>query len=428
MMNNQKLSPLNKRYLWVALPVVLAMLFVASLISASASSSVRTTTPTYNEREPSSLSNGTVITIGVASAMTVFPDLAWRQINAVQLAVDQVNDAGGIDIGGTTYTVSLVTAESGCDSTQAVNAANTLISAGAVAVVGHSCSGASIAAQPIYNMAGVTMITPSSTSPLLTEQGYTTTFRTISRHDSAAKLMATYFHGWLGLNEIALVEWDAVWLMDITDAFSNTFTSLGGTITSRHTVSSTEDYTSTLTSIQPENPEAIFYVDIDPNNAGLFSSIADNLGMNIIGWNSDGSDPDAYVASAGAGAEDDYNGISWRRAEDMPGYEDLNTAYQEAGFPNYGDEVQIWGAFAYDAANIIMAAIDHADSTDPANIREEIAATNNYQGVVGTYEGFDAKGDVIPQWASLEYYKNGQWTILHPSKIFLPTTIKNTGP
>jgi ABC-type branched-subunit amino acid transport system substrate-binding protein len=49
-------------------------------------------------------------------------------------------------------------------------------------------------------------------------------------------------------------------------------------------------------------------------------------------------------------------------------------------------EAQEWGAFAYDAAQIIIAAIDRADSTNPADIRNEIAATTNYQGVVGTYD------------------------------------------
>lgn len=427
MMNTRKLRPLNNRFLWVGLPVALAMLFVASLMLASASSA-STTIPVHHDQETSNLRSGDVITIGVATAMTVVPDLGWRQANAVQLAVDQVNDAGGIDIGGTKYTLSLITADSGCDSTQAVTAANNLISAGAVAVVGHSCSSASMAAQSIYNTAGVSMINPSASSPGLTEQGYPTTFRTISKDDAAAKLMATYFHSWLGLKQVALVEWDAGWIIEVTDAFSNTFTSLGGTITSRHTVASTDVFTTTLTSIQSENPEAIFYVDIDPNNAGLFSSIANNLGLNIIGWNSEGSNRDDYVASAGSAAEGDYNGISGRQTEDMPGYDDLNTAYQAAGFPNYGDEVQNWGAFAYDAANIIISAIDLADSTNPADIRDEIAATINYSGAVGTYEGFDAKGDVIPQWARLELYDNGQWTILHPSKIFVPITTKSPGP
>ncbi len=170
----------------------------------------------------------------------------------------------------------------------------------------------------------------------------------------------------------------------------------------------------------------------DANNAGLLSHVAHSLGITdtIIAWNTFSEDEAvlaAYAAQAGAAAEGDHAAMSYRRTQDMPGYGTFNTAYQAAGFPNYGDEAMIWGAYAYDAAKIIIAAIGRAQSTDPNDIRDAIASTINYQGVVGIYEGFDAKGDVIPQWAWLERYTNGQWIILHPSKVFLPTTLKNFG-
>jgi len=53
----------------------------------------------------------------------------------------------------------------------------------------------------------------------------------------------------------------------------------------------------------------------------------------------------------------------------------------------------------YAFAGIIIAAIVQSQSSDPAVIREFIAATRNDKGVVGTYVGFDASGDVIPQWS-----------------------------
>jgi branched-chain amino acid transport system substrate-binding protein len=109
----------------------------------------------------------------------------------------------------------------------------------------------------------------------------------------------------------------------------------------------------------------------------------------------------------------------------MPGYDDFNAAYKAAGFLNCGGEAEAYGAYAYDAAKIVIAAIDRADSTNPAAIRDEIAATANYDGVVGTYEGFDAKGDVIPQWAWLELYQNGEWVMVYPYKVFLPLVLND---
>lgn len=417
----------------LGIAVGLVTLFLTTFLWVSSVTAHTTTLASETETVAiSSLSNGHVITIGVGAAMSVIPELGWRQVNAVQLAVDQVNAAGGINIAGTVYTLTLVTADDGCAAVQGAHAANTLLDAGAVAVVGYTCSGASNGAQPLHAAAGVPMISPSSTMPGLTEQGYTTTFRVISRDDSPPILLATYLRDWLKLEKAAIVEIDGHWCNWANDVISTTFTSLGGTVTSRRAVLGTAEFTATLTAIQAEGPNVIFYSDPDANNASLLSSVAHSLGMTgtLIAWNTFSEDETvlaAYAAQAGVAAEGDHVAMFYRRTQDMPGYGAFNAAYQAVGFPNYGDEAMAWGAYAYDAANIIIAAIGRAQSTNPNDIRDAIASTTNYQGVVATYEGFDAKGDVIPQWAWLERYSNGQWMILHPSKVFLPITLKNFG-
>ncbi len=427
-------EPISKtQVVRLGIAVGLAMLFLITFLWVSTITAHTTTLASETETVATAgLSNSNVITIGVGAAQSVLPDFGWRQVNAAQLAVNQVNAAGGINIAGTAYTLALAVADDGCNAVQGAAAANTLINAGAVAIVGYTCSSASNAAQPIHATAGVPMITPSSTLIDLTEQGYTTTFRVISRDDSPPILLATYLRDWVNLEKAAIVELDGYWGNWATDVISTTFTSRGGTVTSRRTVTSTAAFTATLTAIQAEGPNVIFYSDTDANNAGLLSHVAHSLGITdtIIAWNTFSEDEAvlaAYAAQAGAAAEGDHAAMSYRRTQDMPGYGTFNTAYQAAGFPNYGDEAMIWGAYAYDAAKIIIAAIGRAQSTDPNDIRDAIASTINYQGVVGIYEGFDAKGDVIPQWAWLERYTNGQWIILHPSKVFLPTTLKNFG-
>ena len=405
---------------WMSITAGLAVLAVALLLWAGAGITPAIASPPAAP-ETTALSNGSVIAVGVASTLSVLPELGQRQANAVQLAVDQVNAAGGIDIGGTNYTLALVTADSGCDPTQAAVAANTLLSAGVVAVVGHTCSGASLSAQPIYDAAGVAMVSPSSSSLALTEGGYATTFRVYPRDDAQSILLATHFRQSLRMDAVALVEGDGSEFS--TNGFSDTFTDLGGTITSQRTVNSTDEYTATLTAIQAENVDAVFFCDSNASNAGLFSSVAHGLGLDTIGWDALWNDETVlgdYAAAAGAGAEGDYVGLAGRRTDYMPGYDALDAAYRAAWFPFQGDEAQQWGAYAYDAAKIIIAAIDHADSADPAAIRDAIAATADYRGVVGTYEGFDGNGDVIPQWSWLEKYQNGQWTMGYPDRVFLP--------
>jgi branched-chain amino acid transport system substrate-binding protein len=431
-MENHSQSGAKTKVVRRGIAVGFAVLLLAAFLWVTAATATATSPDRDETGATDSSSKDAVITIGVGAAQSVVPEMGWRQINAAQLAVDQVNAAGGINIAGTNYTLALAVANDGCNAGQAITAANTLLNAGAVAVVGYTCSGASNAAQPIHAAAGVPMISPSSTGPGVTEQGYRTTFRTISRDDSPPILLATYLRDWLHLEQAAIVEIDGFWGNWATDVVSATFASLGGAITSRRTVASTAEFTAVLTAIQAESPDVIFYSDADASNAGLLSSVAHSLGMAdvVIAWNTFSDDETllaAFAAQAGEAAEGDHAALFYRRTQDMPGYVAFNTAYQAAGFANYGDEATATGAFAYDAANIIVAAIVRAQSTNPADIRNAIASTTNYQGVVGAYQGFNAKGDVIPQWAWLERHTNDRWTILHPSRILLPVTLRKLG-
>ncbi len=363
-----------------------------------------------------------VIRIGVGADISgVAASYGWRQANAVQLAVNQVNAAGGIRVGGTTYTLETVLADSGCDAERAPDAATALINAGVVAVVGHTCSAESMSAQPIYYDARVSMITSSSSNPELTQLGYDTTFRTRPHDGTPPSLMAAHLRIWAGLSTSAIVDsrpavpwWG--------DAYEQTFTALGGTITSRRAVHSTDEFTATLAAILPEHPDTIANLSVSgPLEAGLFSQIAHNMGMTAVpvGWMSQTNNESVladYANVAGAAAEGDYVAMSFRRFQDMPGWSTFLDAYRAARFAHEPDDPGVLGAFAYDAARIIIAAIVRSQSTDPAVIRDFIAATSNYEGVVGTYVGFDAHGDVIPQWAWLVRRQGGQWvTVAGPS-------------
>jgi len=357
-----------------------------------------------------------VITIGVAADLSggaAF--LGWPQANAVQLAVDQVNAAGGVDIGGVPYQVALVVADDQCSGAQSPAAAQQLLDAGAVGVIGHTCSGATIPAEPVYAAAGVTMISASSTDPAVTQQGYDIAFRTCPHDGSPPDQLARYARRGLGLESSSFVAFSDTPLGRAM-YYSNTFAALAGTITGVHLLTSTDEFTATLTDIKHnEHPQVIFYADPDASRAGLFSRISDGVGMNdvVIAWTPwDANEEllDQYQIAAGAAVDGDLAGLEFHRFEDMPGWPAFLAEYLAAGFANYGNDPTIFGPHAYDAARILLTAIDRADSTDPAAIRDEVANTKNHVGVVGTYEGFDGSGDVQPQWGWLMRNWAGKWS------------------
>src|SRR5207302_810307 len=115
-------------------------------------------------------------------------------IRAVKLAVANANKHGGV-MGDT---ITLDAQDSPCNPQVAVQAAQKLVTDGVVGVVGPYCSGDAIPASTIYHRANLAMITPASTNPKLTEQGFNDIFRTVGRDDEqglfAARVIAKTLH------------------------------------------------------------------------------------------------------------------------------------------------------------------------------------------------------------------------------------------
>jgi branched-chain amino acid transport system substrate-binding protein len=354
------------------------------------------------------------ILIGVAAPLDHAYGYGWDIVNSVQLAISQTNAAGGISVGGITYTLAMTVANSGCaNDAMAVAAANDLIAAGAVAVVGPGCSYATKVAAPIFAAAGVAAITPSASDPTVTQQGYTTTFRTTSHMGGASRALAVHFYYNLGLQNTAILyPVDMLWAETLVDAYVDRHTVLGGTVTSVNVISSTADITATLLAIQAEGAQSIFIPDIISQFAGEVSRVALSLGLTqTIGLP---GPVDGYIATyAGpSAAEGDFGTGMERRPVDMPGYPPFEAAYLAAGFPNEPMPDAAYSPTSYDAANIIMDAVQQAGTTtDTLAIRDAIAATTNFVGVSGTYEEFDSNGDVVPQWARVSVVENGEWVL-----------------
>jgi branched-chain amino acid transport system substrate-binding protein len=129
------------------------------------------------------------ILIGVAGPMTGANAWFGEQMErGTALAVADLEAAGGV-LG---EQVQLITADDFCDPEQAVAAATKLVSDGVTFVVGHYCSGASIPASEIYEAAGVLMITPASSNPMLTELGRANVFRVTYRDDAGGIVVGNY--------------------------------------------------------------------------------------------------------------------------------------------------------------------------------------------------------------------------------------------
>jgi branched-chain amino acid transport system substrate-binding protein len=142
------------------------------------------------------------VLIGVAGPMT--GTNAWfgeQMERGTALAVADLNAAAGV-LG---QQIELITADDFCDPEQAVAAAKKLVSDGVILVVGHFCSGASIPASEVYAAAGVLMISPASTNPMLTELGRANVFRVQNRDDAVGAAIGNYLADHWANEQIAIL-------------------------------------------------------------------------------------------------------------------------------------------------------------------------------------------------------------------------------
>lgn len=142
------------------------------------------------------------IKIGVAGPLTGTAQGIGEQTQAgAQRAVADIDANGGL-LG---QQLGLISVDDACEPKQAEAAARQLVSQGVAFVVGHMCSSASIAASPIYEAAGIVMISPASTNPKFTEEGRPNVFRVAGRDDKQGVIAGDYLADTYAKSRIAFV-------------------------------------------------------------------------------------------------------------------------------------------------------------------------------------------------------------------------------
>jgi branched-chain amino acid transport system substrate-binding protein len=142
------------------------------------------------------------IRIGFATPLTgPFATTGAGHRTAVELAVKDLNERGGV----LAHPIQLVSADDACGIEEAETAAQQLVDAGVLFVIGHLCSHSSLMAAPVYEAAGVPMMTTTASHPRLTEEGRGNVFRLIGRDDVQGRLAGDLLAEWRPRGRIAIL-------------------------------------------------------------------------------------------------------------------------------------------------------------------------------------------------------------------------------
>ncbi|MEO9135592.1 MAG: branched-chain amino acid ABC transporter substrate-binding protein [Casimicrobiaceae bacterium] len=325
------------------------------------------------------------VTIGVAGPLTGgIAHLGKDDENGAHLAIDEAN-AKKIKIGGKVIHFVMDSQDDQADPKLGPTVAQKFVDEKVAGVVGHLNSGVTIPASAIYNQAGIPMITGAATNPKLTEQGFKTIFRTVARDDQQGPAIAAYLASDLKKKKVAIADDATAYGEGLANEVEKTLKADGVTIVAREkTNDKATDFKAILTKMKGKHPDAVFYGGMDATGGPLLKQ-ARELGIKATFAFGDGACTAEMNKLAGDKAADgmicSQAGIPAQMA---------SKAFVDAFNAKYG-EIKQYAPYFYDNVNLLIAAMQKADSVDPAKYLPALQKIS-YDGATGHIE-FDDKGD-----------------------------------
>ncbi|MCO5108776.1 MAG: branched-chain amino acid ABC transporter substrate-binding protein [Burkholderiaceae bacterium] len=355
----------------------------------------------------------TVVKIGHVAPLTgSIAHLGKDNELGARLAIDELN-ARKLTIGGKQVTFELLSEDDAGDPKQGTAAAQKLVDAGVVGVVGHLNSGTSIPASRIYSDAGIPQISPSSTAPKYTQQGFKTTFRVVANDGQLGGTLGRYAVKDIKAKSIAIIDDRTAYGQGVADEFMKSAKAAGGKVVGReYTNDKATDFNAILTKLKGAKPDLIFYGGMDAVGGPMMRQMK-QLGIDARFMGGDGICTTEMAKLAGDALGDgkvvcaEAGGVTADKAAAME-------AFRKKFKEKTGLEVQLYAPYVYDAVNVMVAAMQKANSTDPKKYLPELAKIQ-YDGVTGRIS-FDARGDVKDGTLTLYTFKNGAKTQMMVTK------------
>ena len=304
--------------------------------------------------------------------------------NGARLAIDEAN-AAKVKIDGKEVKFTLVAEDDQADPKVGTTVAQKLVDAKVSGVVGHLNSGTSIPASPIYNGAGIPVISGSATNPKLTEQGFKTQFRVVGRDDQQGPAIASYLATNNQPKVVAVIDDATAYGEGIANEVEKTLKAAKINVLPREKgTDKTTDWKAILTKLRGRNPDAVFYGGMDATGGPLLKQ-GRELGIKAVFSFGDGACTDKMKELAGDAAE----GLLCSQAG-IP-VEAADKKFLEAYKKKFNSDPILYSPFTYDAANMLIQAMQKANSSDPKKYLPVLQKLD-FSGATGKI-AFDDKGD-----------------------------------
>jgi branched-chain amino acid transport system substrate-binding protein len=352
---------------------------------------------------------GETIKIGMGAPMT--GDNAAFGIDISQGEQIAIQDAGEFD----GFKFELVAEDDGGTPEGGAAVANKLASdPTVVAIAGHIFSGATLAAMPIYEKAGIPMMSPSATNPDLTKQGSTVFNRVVFTDATQGKFAGEYLFNTLKVTKLAVMHDGQAYGQGLAAVVRDTFTGLGGEVVAFQAITPGEsDYSAVLADIASKQPEAIFYGGYTAEAVVIVNQMKQSGLDGVTFFGDDGTFGQDFLDRAGANGEGAY------AASLIPPESDAKAKFDAAYLAAFGTEAGKLSPYswsAYDAVAVLVKAIESvAIKGDDGNLYiprsaliDAVRGTKDYQGLTGVISCNDT-GECASSGPTFYIVKDGKW-------------------
>ncbi len=356
------------------------------------------------------ISKGSTIKIGYAGPMA--GDYSAFGIDISNAGLLAAADAGEFE----GFTFELLVEDTQGSGEGGASVANLYVSdPDVVAVAGHTFSGSTAAAIPIYNEARIPMLSPSATRADLTMGDQDVFNRIPFTDDLQGQFAAEYLYNILGITKIAIMHDGDAYGKGVAERVSGVFVGLGGEVVAVEAITPGEtDYSAVLTDVGAAAPEAIYFGGYYPEAAVIAQGMPVAGMEGVVLFSDDGTYGETFIELAGNQAEGVYAATGAPLESKVKAEFDV---YYESVYGEAPGALSTFTWHGYDTVDALIqviksVAIVGGDGNLYIPREALVQAVNNmegYEGLTGTLTCND--GECNASGPSFQLVKDGAWVL-----------------
>jgi branched-chain amino acid transport system substrate-binding protein len=346
-----------------------------------------------------------VVKIGLSAPLTG----DWAEYGndfkrAVQMVIDRTNEMGGVH----GKKVELVIEDSRGDPKESVLIAEKFVAdPDIIAEIGDFSSSSCMAAAPIYERANMTQLSPTSSHMDFTKKGENM-FRVVATQGYEGPYNARWAVNDLGKKKLATIYINNDWGVDANKYFVQEAKKLGAEVVAEEAfVTGEKDFAAILSKLKRLEPDLIYLPTFYADAAAILNQ-AKRMRFTPVVMANSSLFSEKTIELGGEAVENILIPANYFITDPRPAAQEFTKKYRDL----YDMEPNQFAALAYDAANLMIAALQEVGLDDRSKVREGLLSLKGFEGATGSISYAEGR-DPVKELVRITI-KNGQWVLYEP--------------